>query len=302
MRRNHWFGIGLVLLCLVTWAPRVEAKGSVRITFTTTPAGGNYAPNNVVAVWIQSGAGAHQRTVGLWSAVRTAYLIAYRQAAGVENQLPADAISEASRLSHAGTLTVLWNLEDKAGNVVPDGTYTIRMELADRNSTSTAQNNEGTFTFVKGPNPQVQTGLANGGFTNVTIDYDPNRVACGDGVVDAPETCDYTVQGSCVVNQTGCASPACAPTMFTGDPMTCTADCVPLPPVTECIDGDGCCLDTCTQENDSDCLPGNMGGGGGDGGGGGSDENLNGGCQAGSEGGFAVFALLGLFLFARRRR
>ena len=278
----------------------MEAKGSVRITFTTTPSGGNYAPNNVVAAWIQNGGGAHQRTVGLWSAVRTAYLRSYVAAAGaIENQLPADAISEASRLNHQGTLTVLWNLKDKAGNLVPDGTYTIRLELADENSATAAANNQGTFTFVKGPNPQVQTGLTNGGFTNVTIDFDPNRVACGDGIVDAPETCDFSVQGSCVVNQTGCATAdKCAPTVFMGSPTACTADCVPQP-ITECIGGDGCCLDACTPENDSDCIPGNNGGGGG---GGGDDSNLTGGCSTGATGGLAVFALFGLCFVARRRR
>jgi hypothetical protein len=278
----------------------VEAKGSVRITFTTTPSGGNYAPNNVVAAWIQNGGGAHQRTVGLWSAVRTVYLRSYVAAAGaIENQLPADAISEASRLNHQGTLTVLWNLKDKAGNLVPDGTYTIRLELADENSATAAANNQGTFTFVKGPNPQVQTGLTNGGFTNVTIDFDPNRVACGDGIVDAPETCDFSVQGSCVVNQTGCATAdKCAPTVFMGSPTACTADCVPQP-ITECIGGDGCCLDACTPENDSDCIPGNNGGGGG---GGGDDSNLTGGCSTGATGGLAVFALFGLCFVARRRR
>jgi len=30
-----------------------------------------------------------------------------------------------------------------------------------------ASNDQGTFTFVKGPQPQMQTGLTGGGFTNV---------------------------------------------------------------------------------------------------------------------------------------
>jgi hypothetical protein len=157
MRRNHWFGVAVLLALLGTAAPEAEAKGSVRITFTTTPVPGTYSPNNVVAAWIQNTAGAHQKTVGLWSAVRTQYLLAYRLAAGVNdsNALPADAVSGASRLNHQGALTVVWNLRDKAGTIAPDGTYTIRLELADSNATSQAQNHEGTFTFVKGPNPPM---------------------------------------------------------------------------------------------------------------------------------------------------
>lgn len=306
MRRNHWFGVAVLLGLVGTGAPDAEAKGSVQITFTTTTSGGNYAPNNVVAAWVQNGAGTHLRTVGLWSAVRTQHLVSYRAAAGINdsNALPADAVSGASRLNHQGALTVIWNLRDKAGNIVPDGTYTIRLELADENATTAAQNNQATFTFVKGATPQTQTGLTQGGFTGVTIDFDPQRVTCGDGVVDAPnESCDYTVQGSCIVNQTGCATAdKCMPAVYQGSPMACTADCVVMP-ITSCIDGDGCCLDTCTEANDNDCKPGanNDGDGTGDG-----SEDLNGGCSTGASGGFAMFALFALLAGrkyrAQRRR
>lgn len=300
MGRNLWFGLGLIFVLLGTAAPDAHAKGSVRITFTTQPSGGNYAPNNVVAAWIQNAGGTHQRTVGIWSAVRTIYLRGYVAAVtNIENNLPADAVSGASRSNHTGQLTVLWNLKDKAGNVVPDGTYTIRLELADRNSTAANQNNQGTFTFVKGPNAQVQNNLSNGGFTNVTIDYNPNRVSCGDGVVDAPETCDFSVAGSCIVNQSGCATAdRCMPTMFTGDPMQCTADCVPAAPITECKSGDGCCLDTCTEANDNDCKPG--GGSGSNTGEEPVDDNLNGGCSTGAGGGLFLFGLLALLV--RRKK
>jgi MYXO-CTERM domain-containing protein len=305
MHRNHWFGVGVVLAFLGFFTPDAEAKGSVRITFTTQPAGGAYQPNNVLAVWFQNAQGQHVRTIGRWAAARTQHLVAYRTAAGtMENVFPADAISDASRLSHAGQVVVLWNLKDKNGQVVPDGTYTIRLEVADGNSTTAGQNNQGTFTFVKGANAQTQTNLANGGFTQVTIEYDPNRIACGDGVVDAPETCDHSVQGSCVINQTGCAQNGCQKTMFTGDPMQCTADCVNLPLITECKDNDGCCADGCTPSNDRDCRPGGGSGTGGE------DpdnpEDLNGGCsiEAGetSGGGLAMFALFVVIAFARRRR
>ena len=264
----------------------MEAKGSVRITFRTAPVPGTYTPNNVVALWIQSG-GTHVRTVGVWSAVRTEHLIAYRAAAGIENQLPADAVSGASRLDHQGTLTVLWNLKNKNGAIVPDGTYTIRLELAEGNSTTAGQNNQGTFTFVKGPNPQVQTNLANGNFSNVTIDYDPNRVACGDGVMDSPETCDYAQAGSCVVNQSGCPGVAdkCMPVKFRGDAMMCTADCV-VQPITTCVAGDMCCPAGCDESTDADCALDEAGGGGG-----GTDTTVSGGCSTGAHGGLAVFAL-----------
>lgn len=302
MGRNHSIGAVLVVCLLGVFSSPVEAKGSVRVTFTTTPAPtGTYTPNNVVAAWIQNAGGVHQKTLGRWSAVRTQYLLAYRAAATAADTLAPDAVSGASRLNHQGSLEVLWNLRDKAGAVVPDGTYTIRLELAESNATTQAQNNEGTFTFVKGPNPQTQTALTNGGFTNVTITYDPNAVACGDGAAEAPETCDYTVAGSCIVNQAGCppAADQCMPNVFQGDPMMCTAECVPQAPITACVSGDGCCPDGCDEAADSDCGPGgapdptNPGT---------SSSDVSGGCAASPSGSLFAFALFGALVLLRRRR
>jgi flagellar hook assembly protein FlgD len=70
-------------------------------------------------------------------------------------------------------VTLTWDLKDGAGAEVPDDTYTVRMEMAEDNSTQPAQNNQGTFTFIKGAAPEMQTGLTNGGFDNVSIMYTP---------------------------------------------------------------------------------------------------------------------------------
>ena len=141
------------------------------ITATSSPsAAAVYAPQSVVAVWIQNQAGQFIKTIDRWSDVRTQYLIAWNQASG---GLDVDSVSGATRTSHGTPLVVKWGLKDRQGNTVPDGTYTIRMESADLNSLAAGQNNQGTFTFVKGPQPQMQSGLSNGGFTNVSIQFMP---------------------------------------------------------------------------------------------------------------------------------
>jgi hypothetical protein len=143
----------------------------LQVTFTTsqTPTP-EYAPRNVVAVWIEGPGGAFVRTIGRWADIRRDNLRAWETAAGIDDP---DAISGATRASHVTPLTVTWNMLDRQDAVVPDGTYTIRMELADRNTTAATQNNQGTFAFVKGTAPQVQNGLSNGGYTNVSIDFQP---------------------------------------------------------------------------------------------------------------------------------
>ena len=150
-------------------APAAEAA-TLTATFTTTPNGGPYAPNHVVAVWVEGPGGTFVRTIGRWSATRTSSLVAWNQKAGAAD---ADAVSGATIATHATPLTLTWNLTDRQGQIIADGTYTIRMELADSNATTTAQNHQGTFTFVKSAVPQMQSGLTNGGFTNVSLNFDP---------------------------------------------------------------------------------------------------------------------------------
>jgi hypothetical protein len=163
------------------------AGADVSVTVTTTPNGGQYAPKNVVAVWVEDAAGSFIKTIDRFSQVRTQHLVAWVAAATLAD---ADAVSGATRANHTAPLTMTWDLRDKAGALVPDGTYTIRMELADSNASQPGQNHQGTFTFVKSAAPEQQSGLANGGFTNVAIDFQPvpdEPPPCGDCTGPGPD-------------------------------------------------------------------------------------------------------------------
>jgi uncharacterized protein (TIGR03382 family) len=161
----------LLVSALVVGTGSLAAEaGTLTATFTTTPNGGQYAPNHVVAVWVEGPGGTFVKTIGRWSATRTSSLVAWRTLAGVAD---VDAVSGATIGSHATPLTLTWDLKDRNNTVIADGTYTLRMELADSNATTAAQNRQGTFTFVKGTTVQMQSALTNGGFTNVSINVDP---------------------------------------------------------------------------------------------------------------------------------
>ena len=272
----------LVAILLVALTATASAQ-AVSATFTTTPAGGNYAPKNVVAVWVEDNAGTFQKTIGRWAATRKQYLLSWNQKAGTND---ADAISGATRASHTGTLTVTWDLKNKGGTVVPDGTYTIRMELADSNATATTQLNEGTFTFVKGPAAQMQSALSNGGFTGVSINY-ATSAACNNGVVDAGETCDPP--GSCPTT-CAAAADACMPSMLVGNAATCTAACQ-VQPITACNAGDGCCPPGCDIASDADCETA-----------GGDSNDINGGCASTSGGAGLLTVLLALLAVRRPKQ
>ena len=282
------FGMRWLPFVLLATAAHAD---SLSVTVTTTPAGGPYAPRNVVAIWIEDGGGNFVKTIDRWSAVRTVYLLASRAKAPGND---ADAVSGATRPDHATPLTMTWDMKDRAGMIVPDATYTVRMEVADSDATATTQNNEGTFTFVKSRTAQKQTGLSNGGFNTVTLDFTPS--VCGNGVVEGGETCDPIA--SC---PTTCpaSSDACFPNVLVGSASTCNALCEPQA-ISACTPGDGCCPHGCTAAEDSDCAAGS-----GSGGSGGSNSatsgEISGGCAAGGAGG-GLAIVLGLLLVSRRRR
>src|SRR5690242_7756523 len=59
-------------------APPSGGTSSLKVTFTTTEtATPMFAPNNIVAVWIQNAAGNHVKTIGRWANVRKQYLLGW---------------------------------------------------------------------------------------------------------------------------------------------------------------------------------------------------------------------------------
>jgi MYXO-CTERM domain-containing protein len=179
---------------------------------------------------------------------------------------------------------VTWNATNRAGVEVPDGTYKLRMELADRNSTSAAQNNQGTFTFTKTAAGFTQTS-SNGGFTGVTVTYAAAPTAsCDNGVVEVGETCDPP--GSCP-SSCAASADACMPAVLVGSAATCSAACE-VQAITDCGAVDGCCPTGCSAANDGDCAS--------------DDSSLSGGCATGSSGAGALALLLGVGLLLGKPR
>lgn len=150
-------------------APAGGTPSTLRISATTTTtAGDQYAPRNCTAVWIESG-GTFIKTIDRKADVRRQHLVAWTAKAGGGDT---DAVSGATRASHATPLSITWDLKD-GGTIVPDGSYTIRMESTELNAVDATENHQGTFTFVKGAQADEQTGQSSGGFTNVSITFTP---------------------------------------------------------------------------------------------------------------------------------
>lgn len=147
-----------------------QTNGTLSVSVSTSEAGGGYAPRNIVAIWVEDGSGNFVKSLLALANNRKTHLNQWQastDAAGTEYNTT-DAITGATQSSH-GTRTCSWNAQDYNSSLVPDGTYTLRMELTDKNGTG----NYSSFSFVKGPNVENQTPNEVPSFSSIVMDWQP---------------------------------------------------------------------------------------------------------------------------------
>ncbi len=157
------------VLFATTWI-YAQTSGTLTVSTTTSSAGGNFAPKNIVAVWIEDNQGNFVKTLLAYAQTRKTHLNTWEAsttAAGSPFNT-VDAITGATRSSH-GTRLCTWNGTDLNATLVPDGTYRLRMELTDKNNTG----NFSTFTFTKGPDVENQAPANVPSFASITISWEP---------------------------------------------------------------------------------------------------------------------------------
>jgi len=165
MRRNL-----LILLVLFFCITQMQAQtnGTLAVSVTTSSTGGNYAPRNVIAIWIEDSSGKFVKTLLAYANTRISHLNTWQAsslAAGKEFD-KTDAISGATQSSHA-IRTCQWNGTDYAGKLMADGDYKVRMELTDKNATG----NVASFPFTKGATVQKLTPVSVPSFSSVTLNW-----------------------------------------------------------------------------------------------------------------------------------
>ena len=163
----------LTFLFTIIYAIQFQAQtqGDLTVTTSTSEVGGNYAPNNIVAIWIEDDTGNFVKTLLAYAATRITHLNMWQAstiAAGSEfNRV--DAITGATRTSHA-TRNCSWNAKDFNDVLVMDGTYSVWMELTDQNGTG----NFSSFPFTKGTNSDLQTPADVPSFSSISINWEPD--------------------------------------------------------------------------------------------------------------------------------
>lgn len=157
-----------------------NTSGTVVFTAKTLPAGGNYAPKHVLAIWVEKD-GVFVKTRKAMANQRKQYL--YKWAAS-SNYNVTDAITGATLPQHQ-THTIEWNCKDLSGNVVPDGNYTVIIEFTDKH----AQGPYYEVTFNKGTEPVSITPPNQQYIINMQLTYTPEITVTANFAANITEAC-----------------------------------------------------------------------------------------------------------------
>ena len=149
------------------YASEASTPGTLNVTVTTSAtSGAQYSPRNVEAIWVENSSGVFVKSLLVYAQARISELTNWNNSSSGNK---VDAVTGATQSSH-GVRTCSWNGTNVSGVVVADGTYTLKMELTDKNGTG----NLGTFTFVKGTTTQTQTPASVPSFSAITIKWTPS--------------------------------------------------------------------------------------------------------------------------------
>jgi len=160
----------LILLLSLLGIVQIQAQtnGALSVSVSTSSAGGNYAPRNIVAIWIEDNSGKFVKTLLAYANTRKTHLNMWEASTtsigSAFNSI--DAITGATQSSHS-TRTCTWNGTDYNKKLVSDGVYKVRMELTDKNSSG----NAASFSFNKGPNTQKLTPANETSFSAISLNW-----------------------------------------------------------------------------------------------------------------------------------
>ncbi len=190
--RNHLLSFsalllaGMVAMMLSSSKPTEASKntkatsgGEMTFTVRTVPAGGNFAPKHVLAIWVEDSEG-FIKTRKAMANQRKQYLYTWKAAS---NYNVVDAITGPTLTSHQ-THTVNWDFIDLDGNLVPDGEYTVWIEFTDQH----AQGPVYSITFEKGPDAISLTPADETYFKDIEFEFVPYTAEFS---MDATDICQW---------------------------------------------------------------------------------------------------------------
>jgi hypothetical protein len=154
-----------------------DHAGTLTIDFKTVTQGGQYAPQNVGAVWIETASGMFVKTVERWGSIRASHLTRWTMASGGWGSIfgggnsadQMDAVSKATLRSH-GAHHDTWDMKDTTGKVVADGKYQVVIEVTEDNFRAGAS---AEVPFDKGAMPVMINAPDMAPWAGLTLSYQP---------------------------------------------------------------------------------------------------------------------------------
>lgn len=167
-----YFFVALFLLLLGNAI--AQSEGELKVTVTTSKAGGGYAPKNIVAIWIEKDSGGFVKTLLAYADKRKSHLNNWEKAtidAGFAYNTT-DAITGATRSNH-NTYNCTWNGTNYERILIADGQYKLCMELTDKNATG----NYASFSFSKTGESVKLTPDNVTSFSNILMEWTPKQTS-----------------------------------------------------------------------------------------------------------------------------
>ena len=164
----------LIVISFAGLSVHAQTKGNLSVNVTTRGTGiegRNYDPKNSMVIWVEDAAGNFVKTLLVNAQVRIRHLDNWEasttQASSLFNAV--DAVTGPTNNNH-GIRNCAWDGTDVNGELMPDGTYILHMELTDVDATGLLSE----FNFVKGPethnlSPEDQTS-----FASIQITWSPD--------------------------------------------------------------------------------------------------------------------------------
>lgn len=130
-------------------APDASAAttGMLTLRYRTRSLDGRYAPKNCTATWIETADGRYVATLEVTAALRRPGLV-YWQDHACPEKLGPDVVTSATLPDHEQEHLAAWNGFDLDGQLVPDGSYVLFVEVTESDK---EPGELSSFEFVKGP-------------------------------------------------------------------------------------------------------------------------------------------------------
>lgn len=147
-----------------------QTSGTLTVTTTTKTYNGQYAPKNIVAVWVEDGSGNFVKTLLAYTqnTQYKKYLSNWKSATSSTYNV-VDAITGATKSSH-GTRTCTWKGTNTSGTLMADGNYVVKLEMTESNATGKIT----SVSFSKGSGAVTVSSSDVTGFSSTSVKWVPD--------------------------------------------------------------------------------------------------------------------------------